>query len=48
MTQQTNNDPQGRRSRLEAALRAVEDAGNTLMAANIRKALRELTDADKE
>ena len=38
---------EGRRSRLEAALRAVEAAGNTLMAANIRTALQELVDADK-
>ncbi len=45
MTQ--TNDYEGRRSRLEDALRAVEAAGNTLMAASIRKALQELVEADK-
>lgn len=38
---------EGRKRRLEEALRAVEAVGNTLMAANIRKALQELVDADK-
>ena len=46
MTEPTT-DYEGRRGRLEEALRAVEAAGNTLMAASIRKALRELSDADK-
>jgi len=46
MTEQTS-DYEGRRSRLEAALKAVEAAGNTLMAASIKTALRELADADK-
>jgi len=46
MTQQTS-DYEGRKGRLEEALRAVEAVGNTLMAASIRKALRELSDADK-
>jgi len=46
MTQQTS-DYEGRKGRLEEALRAVEAVGNTLMAASIRTALRELADADK-
>ena len=46
MTEPTT-DYEGRRSRLEAALKAVEAAGNTLMAASIKTALRELADADK-
>ena len=41
MTEQTH---EGRRSRLEAAVRAAEAAGNRFMAQNIRRALKELRD----
>jgi hypothetical protein len=41
MTDQTY---EGRRGRLEAAVRAAEAAGNRFMAQNIRKALQELRD----
>jgi len=46
MSNETHPD-ESRKSRLEAALRAVEAAGNTMMASGIKKALRELADADK-
>jgi len=35
---------EGRRRRLEEALRAVEAAGNSMMASGIRKALQELAE----
>jgi hypothetical protein len=35
---------EARQRRLEDAIRAVEAKGNTFMAANLRKALRELLD----
>ena len=34
--------------RLEAAIEAVEAKGNTFMAANLKKALRELLDASQK
>lgn len=36
-----------RARRLEAAIEAVEAKGNTFMAANLRKALRELLEASQ-
>lgn len=39
---------EGRKSRLEAAVRAAEAAGNRFMAQNIRKVLKELRDEYRE
>jgi hypothetical protein len=39
---------EGRKSRLEAAVRAAEAAGNRFMAQNIRKALKGLRDEYRE
>ena len=36
-----------RKRRLEAAIEAVEAKGNTFMAANLKKALRELLEASQ-
>lgn len=50
MIQQINNSPDsydGRRRRLEEALRAVEGCGNVRLAQGIREALKELLEASE-